>query len=63
VRPARRHGVGFSIDSDAPATGHLACLRYGTGTAQRGWLTAEDVIKSWPFERLTAFLHAKRGTT
>ncbi|MBO0788613.1 MAG: PHP domain-containing protein, partial [Actinobacteria bacterium] len=63
VRLARRHGARFSIDSDAHAIGHLAYLRYGTGTAQRGWLTADDVINTWPFERLTAFLHAKRGTT
>jgi DNA polymerase (family 10) len=63
VRLARRLGVRFSIDSDAHAIGHLAYLRYGTGTAQRGWLTADDVINTWPFERLTAFLHAKRGTT
>ncbi len=38
VRLARRHGVKFSIDSDAHAVGHLAVMRYGIGTAQRGWL-------------------------
>jgi DNA polymerase (family X) len=56
VRMALRHGVKFAIDSDAHAIGHLAHLRYGVGTAQRGWLTAEDVINTWPFDRLTAFL-------
>jgi DNA polymerase (family 10) len=39
IRRARRHGVKFAIDSDAHATGHFANLRYGVGTAQRGWLT------------------------
>ncbi len=56
VRMALRHGVKFAIDSDAHAIGHLAHLRYGVGTAQRGWLTAGDVINTWPFDRLTAFL-------
>jgi DNA polymerase (family X) len=56
VRRARRHGVKFSIDSDAHATGHLSNLRYGVGTAQRGWLTPDDVVNTWPLERLRAYL-------
>lgn len=57
IRLARRHGVKFSIDSDAHAVSHLAHMRYGIGTAQRGWLTDDDVINTWPLDRLTAFLH------
>src|SRR5580704_724811 len=62
VRLARRHGVKFSVDSDAHAVGHLAVMRYGIGTAQRGWLTPDEVINTWPLPRLMAFLQAKRGT-
>ena len=62
VRLARRHGVKFSIDSDAHAVGHLAVMRYGIGTAQRGWLSPDEVINTWPLPRLMAFLRAKRGT-
>ena len=62
VRLARRHGVKFSVDTDAHAVGHLAVMRYGIGTAQRGWLTPGDVINTWPLPRLMAFLQAKRGT-
>jgi DNA polymerase (family 10) len=60
---ARRHGVRFAIDSDAHATGHLAYPRFGIGTAQRGWLTAEDVINAWTWQRLKHFLRkdALRG--
>jgi DNA polymerase (family X) len=29
---------------------------YGVGTAQRGWLTPDDVITAWPLPRLTQFL-------
>jgi DNA polymerase (family X) len=61
VRLARRHGAMFSIDSDAHAVGHLDVMRYGIGTAQRGWLGPDEVINTWPLDRLTAFLHAKRA--
>ncbi|MFC5664199.1 DNA polymerase/3'-5' exonuclease PolX [Kitasatospora misakiensis] len=56
VLRAKRHGVKFSIDSDAHATPHLAYPRYGIGTAQRAWLTTEDVINAWPWQRLKRFL-------
>jgi DNA polymerase (family 10) len=60
---ARRHDVRFAIDSDAHATGHLAYPRFGIGTAQRGWLTAEDVINAWTWQKLKHFLRkdALRG--
>ena len=57
---ARRHGVRFAVDSDAHAAGHLDFLRYGIGTAQRGWLTADDVINTWPLRRLRTFLRKPR---
>ncbi|QIJ60963.1 DNA polymerase/3'-5' exonuclease PolX [Streptomyces sp. JB150] len=58
---ARRHGVRFAVDSDAHAVVHLPNLRYGVGTAQRGWLTADDVINTWPLTRLRRFLRKGRG--
>ncbi|HEX6524298.1 MAG TPA: DNA polymerase/3'-5' exonuclease PolX [Streptosporangiaceae bacterium] len=56
IRAARDAGVKFAIDSDAHSTVNLGNMPYGTGTAQRGWLTPEDVINTWPLERLRAFL-------
>ncbi|MEU5533880.1 DNA polymerase/3'-5' exonuclease PolX [Streptomyces sp. NPDC020362] len=53
---ARRHGVKFAVNTDAHSVLHLAHLRYGVGTAQRGWLTKEDVINAWPLTRLRRFL-------
>ncbi|MFE3168705.1 DNA polymerase/3'-5' exonuclease PolX [Streptomyces sp. NPDC059224] len=57
---ARRHGVKFAVNSDAHAVPHLDVMRYGIGTAQRGWLTKDDVINTWPERRLRSFLR-KRG--
>ncbi len=56
IKAARDAGVKFSIDTDAHATSHLDFLRYGVGTAQRGWLSADDVINTWPLDRLREFL-------
>ncbi len=60
VRAARDAGVVFAIDSDAHSTQHLSYLRYGVGTARRGWLTPDDVINTWPLPRLRAFLRKDR---
>ncbi|MGI5200956.1 DNA polymerase/3'-5' exonuclease PolX [Spirillospora sp. CA-108201] len=56
VRRAKRFGVKFSVDTDAHSVGHHRNIRYGVGTAQRGWLTPDDVVNTWPLERLRAFL-------
>jgi DNA polymerase (family X) len=53
---ATRHGVKFAVDSDAHSTLAIAAMRYGVGTAQRGWLTKDDVINAWPLQRLRRFL-------
>ncbi|MGA5040719.1 DNA polymerase/3'-5' exonuclease PolX [Streptomyces capoamus] len=53
---ARAQGVKFAVNSDAHCVPHLAHLRFGVGTAQRGWLTGEDVVNAWPLARLRRFL-------
>jgi DNA polymerase (family X) len=56
IRAARDAGVVFAIDSDAHSVTDLGNMPYGVGTAQRGWLTPDDVINTWPLDRLRAFL-------
>jgi DNA polymerase (family 10) len=60
IRAARDAGVKFAIDSDAHSVSDLGNMPYGTGTAQRGWLTPDDVINTWPLERLRVFLGKHR---
>jgi DNA polymerase (family 10) len=55
VRLARHHGVKFAIDSDSHAVPHLDHLRFGVGIAQRAWLTRDDVVNTWPLDRLLAY--------
>jgi DNA polymerase (family 10) len=60
LRRAKEAGVKFAIDSDAHATSELSRPRYGVGAAQRGWLTEDDIINTWPLDRLRAFLRKGR---
>jgi len=60
IRGARDAGVKFAIDSDAHSVSDLGNMPYGIGTAQRGWLTPDDVINTWPLDRLRAFLRKGR---
>jgi DNA polymerase (family 10) len=60
---ARRHGVKFSVDTDSHAVGHLDVMRFGVATAQRGWLTKDDVINAWPISKLERFLRKGRSRT
>ncbi|MFD2415286.1 DNA polymerase/3'-5' exonuclease PolX [Amycolatopsis pigmentata] len=53
---AKEFGVKFAINSDAHSTQNLHGISYGVGTAQRGWLTPDDVINTWPLTRLRKFL-------
>ena len=57
---ARRHGVKFAVDTDSHAVGHLDVMRFGVATAQRGWLTKDDVINAWPLGKLRRFLRKGR---
>jgi len=59
IRAARDMGVRFAVDSDAHSTVNLGNMPYGIGAAQRGWLTPDDVINTWPLDRLRAFLRKR----
>jgi DNA polymerase (family 10) len=49
---AKKLGCKFAINTDAHAASQLHFIEYGIFTAQRGWLEAEDVINTYPLERL-----------
>jgi len=62
VPRAREYGVVFAIDTDAHAVPHLDYARYGVAIAQRGWVTPDEVINTWPLDRLRCFLAKGRPT-
>jgi DNA polymerase (family 10) len=61
VQWARELGVRFAVDTDSHATPHLGHMRFGVATAQRGWVTKDDVINAWPLQKLRKFLAKGRA--
>ena len=60
VAAARSAGVKFAIDTDAHSLVDLANMRFGLAAARFGGLTSDDVINTWPLERLEEFLRQDR---
>jgi DNA polymerase (family 10) len=53
---ARERGVKIAINTDAHSRDSLDHMRLGIGEARRGWLEAEDVINTRPWEALKKML-------
>ena len=60
ARRAKEMGIPISINTDAHSEDNLDMLFYGVAIARRAWLTAEDVINTWPTEKLLDWLK-RRG--
>ncbi len=59
IREARKRKIKFVISVDAHSTGALNNLKYGVGTARRGWLRKTDVLNTLSVK---AFANAVRPT-
>ena len=51
-RMARDMGVLISINTDAHSTKAFGMMKYGIYTGRRGWLQPEEVINTYPLEKL-----------
>lgn len=60
VRAAVEAGCKIAINCDVHQAGDYDNLRYGILTAQRGWLTPELCINTWPKQKLHDWLKSKR---
>lgn len=61
VRRAVDLGVKLAINTDAHHVDHFNLRHYGVATAQRGWATAQDIVNTWPVEKLLDFINQKSG--
>jgi DNA polymerase (family 10) len=52
ARRAAELGVKLTISTDAHHPDGFANMHYGVGTARRGWVTAEQVVNTWPLQRV-----------
>lgn len=57
---AKEKGVRISINPDAHTVKGLKDVQYGVGTARKGWLEKNDVINTYPLDRLTGFLKNRK---
>jgi DNA polymerase (family 10) len=60
VRWAVEKGVTLSVDTDSHAPKHMDNIRYGIGTAQRGWATKADVLNTRTLKQVQDFIARKR---
>jgi len=61
ARAASELGIPISVNTDAHRVEHLGALDYGVAQARRAWLTADDVINTWPLERIRTWRANRRG--
>jgi DNA polymerase (family 10) len=55
ARRAIELGVKLTIGSDAHEAANVGVLEYGVATARRGWVTAANVVNTWPLEKMLAW--------
>ena len=60
ARRANEMGIPLSINTDSHSEEDMDMRFYGAAIARRAWLTAEDVINTWPAERLLDWLKERR---
>jgi DNA polymerase (family 10) len=59
LRLAKEFGLRFAINTDSHNPTHLSRMRLGVGMAQRGWLTAAEVVNTLPVDALRDVLAKK----
>ncbi len=55
ARLAKENGAKLIINTDSHSVSDLDFMRYGVGTARRGWLEPNDVVNCWPYEQMKGF--------
>ena len=60
ARRAVEMGIPLTVNTDAHAASDLDLVEFGVATARRAWVGPENVINTWDYERLRAWLAADR---
>lgn len=56
VRRAAELGIKICINTDAHETSRMEEMKYGVGTARRGWLGKDDVLNSMDYDQLVKYI-------
>jgi len=60
IRKAVEMGVKLVINTDSHHIDQLRFIRFGIAQARRGWATKNDIINSWPLEKILDFFNKKK---
>ncbi|WP_275899460.1 DNA polymerase/3'-5' exonuclease PolX [Bacillus piscicola] len=60
LRKAEDYDTKIAINTDAHQTGNLDMMEIGTGIARKALLQKQQVINTWTYPELTAFINKKR---
>ncbi|MEN8144994.1 MAG: DNA polymerase/3'-5' exonuclease PolX [Gemmatimonadota bacterium] len=52
---AKRLGAKIVINTDAHRISELDLMHYGVEQARRAWLSADDVVNTWPIQKMLAY--------
>lgn len=52
LKEAKNYGIKIAMGTDAHNTKHLEYMMFGIATAQRGWLTKEDILNTYSSKEL-----------
>ncbi len=60
VREAVKKGVKLSLGTDAHNQDGLALMKYGVSVARRGWAEKKDIINTWGYDKILAWMREGR---
>ncbi len=60
IRKAIENGVKLVINTDSHHLDQFCFMKFGIAQARRGWATKDDIINSWPIEKLKNFFSSKK---
>ncbi|MBN1310955.1 MAG: hypothetical protein JXB30_05995, partial [Anaerolineae bacterium] len=60
ARRAAEFGVKLTISTDAHHPQSFDLMHYGVGTARRGWISANQVVNTWPLEKVRQWIKERR---
>lgn len=61
ARHAQEAGVKIAINTDAHSYSMLEHMKYGVGTARRGWINKDTVLNTWSTEELITYFHRNKN--
>lgn len=61
ARRAKELGIKLTISTDAHRPKELDNMHYGIAVARRAWVSANQVVNTWPLERVLEWVRGMRG--